>query len=287
MRVPETWVKYDGILTWGKDQTLAILDDGCDVHLPEWQCHLPWGNKVIATWNSIEGNENCAHGPTGYHGTSVGFPSSINYGQILGVAYNNFVAHVRCVPSLRVHPNEAAGTIAQALRWVLDNHERYNITSVNLSPVDVQAHACPVPTAIDVDLERLRNAGIWVSAPCSNNGFTTGISWPACQPGCFGIGAVIPGQDVPHLDRFNNTAILVPATATSSSNAYIAAASMILREAIAKAGFVWQDRAVTLPEAIMAIMQQTGIEVFDPSTGIAFRRLDVLAAVDHVFAAKQ
>ncbi len=48
MRISDAWTKYDGVLTWGKGQCLAILDDGCDLNAPEWQANLPWGKKVVA-----------------------------------------------------------------------------------------------------------------------------------------------------------------------------------------------------------------------------------------------
>lgn len=75
MRVTAAWEKYAGTLSWGKGQCLAILDDGCDLKVPEWQSPLPWGKKVVATRNSIGGNEDCAPVKPGHHGTTVGYPS--------------------------------------------------------------------------------------------------------------------------------------------------------------------------------------------------------------------
>lgn len=279
-RMPEVWKKYDGLLTWGKGQTLAVLDDGCDMTVPEWQSWLPWGRKVVATWNSIDHNADPTPGPLGYHGTSVGYPSSRNHGGIVGVAYNDFVAHVRSVSTVHLTDDESA-SMAAALRWVIDHHERYNITSVNFAMLDDQPHQTPMPTAIDAELRTLRQLNIWVSAPCGNNEYTHGISWPACQPDCFGIGAVRPG-DVIHRDRWTNTAILVPSIATSGSNAYIAGAAMLLREAIARTNYPWRDDGANLPEAMMAVFKRTGVELFDPTTQLVFRRMDLLAAVDYV-----
>ncbi len=126
--------------------------------------------------------------------------------------------------------------------------------------------------------------GIWVSAPCANNQYTDGISWPACAKDCFAIGGTKPTEDVVHNDRFSNTDLLVPAAATSSSNAYAAAAAMILREAFDKSGYRWQAEGANLPEAMMAIFQRTGATVHDPATKLDFRRLDLVAALDAVFA---
>ena len=281
MGVVAAWEKYAGTLTWGRGQCLAILDDGCDVSTPEWRSALPWGAKVLATWNSIDGNEDCAPVKPGYHGTTVGYPSSLNHAGRLGVAHNNFVAHVRCVTVVHLRDDQSA-SMARALRWVADHHARLGITAVNLSPLDDQAHRSALPGPIDAPLKTLRALGIWVSAPCGNHGFTTGISWPACARHCFAIGASRPGTDTVHLDRFTNTDLLAPATATSSANAYAVAASMILREAIHKSAYRWQTDGANLPEAMVAIFKRTGTDIPDPATGLTFKRIDLLRALDHV-----
>ena len=282
IRVLDTWKKYADRLTWGKGQGLAILDDGCDLTAPQWQVEMPWGPKVIATWNSIDGNEDCSPVPPGYHGTTVGNPSSLNLNGVLGVAYNNFVAHVRCVTVVHLREDESA-TMAAGLRWVRENHERLRITAVNLSPVDDERRQEPVPTVVDAELRELRRLGVWVSAPAGNHHFTDGISWPACQPDCVGIGATTPGAHEVHLDRYANVDLLAPATATSSSNAYSAACAQILREAIEKAEYPWEADGENLADAMLALFQRTGVPVHDPETGLDFREVDLLAAVDRVF----
>jgi len=281
-RVPQTWEKYADKLTWGKKQCLAILDDGCALTAPQWQVSLPWGKKVIAGYDSIDHDDDPTPVPPGYHGTTVGYPSSLYYEGTYGVAYNDFVAQVRCVSIVHLRRDESR-TMADGLQWVIDNHEKYNITAVNLSPLDDVAHQEPVPTVIDEKLAKLRQLNIWVSAPCGNNGHTNGISWPACQPDCFAIGAAKPGEEVAINDRWANTDILVPAGATSSSNAYAAGCSMILRQAIEKAGYDWHKDGKNLPEAMMTIFKRTGVEVKDPPSGQTFKRLDLLNAVDEVF----
>lgn len=279
----KTWEKYDGVLSWGKGQTMAALDDGCDMTTPEWKARLPWGPKVVAGYDAVDKDDDPSPVPPGYHGTGIAFPSSLNHNGKLGVAYNNSVIQIRAVSIVHL-PRDESASIARALQWVIDNRVRYNITAINLSPVDDKQHPGPLPTAIDEKLERLREMGVWVSAPCGNHGYTTGISWPACAAACFAIGGVKPDADEVHLDRFTNTDLTVPAFATSSANAIIVGSAMILREAIEKSGFDWQREGKNLPEAMMAIFKKTGVEVADPATGLSFRRPNLLAAVDYVFA---
>ncbi|MHC4871559.1 MAG: S8 family serine peptidase [Planctomycetota bacterium] len=283
IRIPEVWEKYKDKLSWGKGQCLAILDDGCNLSEPAWQAELPWGKKVVTTWNSIDNNDDPAHVPPGYHGTTVGYPSSMNLNGVYGVAYNNQVAHVRSVTVVHLKGQGEATTMAAALQWVLDNYQKYNITTVNLAPLDDERHQEPVDTVIDPVLKKLRESHIWVSAPCGNHHYTDGISWPACQPYCWAISGTVPGEHRAHLDRYSNVDLLAAAVATSSSNAYSAACAMIMREAIEKTGFKWEDEGANIPEAIMKIFQQTGVKIDDPETGLEFRELDLLTAVDYVF----
>mgnify|MGYP007125622123 CR=1 FL=1 len=35
-RIGEAWEKYANVLTFGEGQTLALIDDGCKLSMPEW-----------------------------------------------------------------------------------------------------------------------------------------------------------------------------------------------------------------------------------------------------------
>ncbi len=280
-RVTEAWAAYADLLSFGQGQTLALLDDGCTMSRPEWKASVDGVPKVRVTYDAVDGDDDPKHEGKGYHGTTIGIPSSVNYDGKRGVAFNNQIAIVRSLECC--HCKVADGVpLARALQWVIDHHAAYHITTVNLSPVDDQEHAEPVPTDIDAKLVQLRELGIWVSAPAGNHKFSNGISWPASQPSCFAIGAVIPGKDVPTLDRHAKLELLVPAQATSSSNAIACGCAMILREAIETSGYDWKADGRNIAEAMMAIFQKTGVPVEDPPTKQTFRRLDLMAALQHV-----
>ena len=277
-----TWVKYAGQLSFGKRQTLALLDDGCTMSRPESTAVIDGVPKVLVTHDAVDGDDDPAHEGRGYHGSTIGIPSSVHYQDKRGVAFNNQLAIVRSLECCHCKTGDSV-SLAAALEWVIDHHEEYRITTVNLAPVDDKEHAEPVATEIDARLDQLRKLGVWVSAPAGNHNFTGGISWPASQPNCFAVGAVKPGTDEVFLDRHEKVALLVPARATSSSNAILCGSAMLLREAIETSNYDWNKDGANLPEAMMAIFQNTGKAVDDPGTGLTFRRLDLLAAVDHVF----
>lgn len=285
--VLEAWAAFDDRLTFGKGQTLALLDDGCKLSMPEWTAKVDGLPKVLATYDSIDGDNDPKHEGRGYHGSTIGIPSSLNFQGRRGVAFNNQVAVVRALECCHCNIKDSK-TLAGGLQWVIDNHEKYRITAINLAPVDDLEHGTPVPTEIDPKLKRLRELGIWVSAPAGNHNFMNGISWPACQPNCFAIGAVRPGKDEVYLDRHTKIDLVVPASATSSSNAILCGSVLVLREGIEKAKYDWRKDGPNLPVAMMNILQRTGQPVNDPATNSTFRRLHLKAALDAVLVpAKQ
>lgn len=271
--VLQAWEAYADVLTFGKGQTLALLDDGCDMKRPEWQ-----GDKVRVTFDAVDGDNDPKHEGKGYHGSTIGIPSSVNHGGKRGVAYNNQIAVVRSLECCHCKVADSV-SLAKALQWVIDHHAEHAITTVNLAPVDDLEHAEPVPTEIDAKLKQLRDLGIWVSAPAGNHHFTKGISWPASQPNCFAIGAVTPGKDIVTLDRSAKIDLLVPARATSSSNAILCGSAMLLREAITKSGYDWKQDGRDMASAMMKIFQTTSVKVKDEKSGLTFRRLDLMAAL--------
>lgn len=280
-RITEAWAKFADVLTFGEGQTLALLDDGCKPEMPQWKVTINGKPKTRVRYDAVDQDDNAKHEGRGYHGSTIGNPSSLNFEGKHGVAFNNQIAIVRSLECCHCRVADAP-PLARALQWVIDHHKEHQITTVNLSPVDDKEHAEPLATEIDAKLTQLRKLGIWVSAPAGNHHFTEGISWPASQPDCFAIGAVKPGKDEIHLDRHKKVDLVVPASATSSSNAILCGASMLLREAIQKSEYDWRSDGANLPEAMIAIFQKTGRSVEDPLSGNTFKRLDLVSALDHV-----
>ncbi|MFN9373213.1 MAG: S8/S53 family peptidase [Planctomycetaceae bacterium] len=287
--IVEAWRAYADRLSFGRGQTLALVDDGCKLDMPEWSTPVDGIPKVRVSYDSVSDDDDPRHEGRGYHGSTIGIPSSLNHQGRWGVAYQNQVAVIRALECCHCHVSDSV-SLAKGLEWIVRHHKRYAITTVNLAPVDDLAHSEPVPTGIDAPLKRLRELGLWVSAPTGNHDFRDGISWPACQPHCFAIGAVKPVSPAPapeaeviYLDRHRKVDLVVPAAATSSSNALACGAAMLLREAISLRKFDWKPVGATLPEAILAIFQKTGHAAHDPGSNLTFRRLNVKRALDFVW----
>src|SRR5689334_2563035 len=50
--VTDAWAAYRGKLTFGKGQTLALLDDGCKLSMPEWSKSDGDVPKVLVSYDS-------------------------------------------------------------------------------------------------------------------------------------------------------------------------------------------------------------------------------------------
>ena len=95
--IVEAWETYRHRLTFGKGQTLALVDDGCTLSRPEWSKSEGDQPKVLVTYDSVDGDSDPKHEGRGYHGSTIGIPSSVNYGGKWGVAYNNQLAVIRAL----------------------------------------------------------------------------------------------------------------------------------------------------------------------------------------------
>ena len=56
-RVTEAWKKYADVLTFGHGQTLALVDDGCKLSMPEWSTPVDGRPKVLVSYDSIDGDD--------------------------------------------------------------------------------------------------------------------------------------------------------------------------------------------------------------------------------------
>ena len=124
------WEAYADRLTFGRGQTLALLDDGCDLSKPEWSLSDGDDPKILVTYDAVDGDDDPKHEGRGYHGTTIGIPSSVNYNGKRGVAFNDQLAVVRSLECCHCNLSDAV-PLARALQWVIDHHQRRRITTIN------------------------------------------------------------------------------------------------------------------------------------------------------------
>ena len=115
----------------GTGQTVAVIDTGVDYKNPALGGAIGPGDKVVTGVDFT----NSAGGilPTWQHGTGVAGLIAGSGSKMTGVAPGADIV------ALRVFGDNNQGSfqqIAQALDWVVQNHNLYNITAVNLSVSD-------------------------------------------------------------------------------------------------------------------------------------------------------
>ena len=157
--ITASWKAYANRLSFGRGQTLALVDDGCTLSKPEWSKSDGDRPKVLVTYDSVDGDNDPRHEGKGYHGTTIGIPSSVNYGGKWGVAYNNQLAVIRALECCHCNVSDDK-SVSRALQWVIDHHKKYRITTVNLAPVDDKAHQKPVDGQI---VGKLKSCVRWAS----------------------------------------------------------------------------------------------------------------------------
>lgn len=174
-----------------KPATVAILDTALNAKLPVFKDRIVQ-EVCILQWNSCANGKNFMEGPgaaympleqmaaNGFnHGTKMTHASILTNPNIKVV----FVRIVGATPSgVRQVTDEP--TFVNALSWVLNNKDKYNITAVAMS----QGHNnyaptgnyCPDLPETRKRIQALTNTGIPVFLPAGNSRDLTRVYWPAC-----------------------------------------------------------------------------------------------------------
>ena len=110
--VLKAWTQFGEQLTFGKGQTLALVDDGCTLSRPEWSMSDGDEPKVLVTYDSVDGDDDPKHEGRGYplvHHDTKRAPT----------LYNRHVRHV-CRGD-RLNPGPAHRPGAPAGPWPPDS----------------------------------------------------------------------------------------------------------------------------------------------------------------------
>lgn len=270
----------------GVGTTVAVLDTGVNYTLAAFGscsspgvpvgCRVPFAQDFAPNDNALDANG---------HGTNVAAIAA-------GVAPGTRIA------ALDVFNGNGASSadIIAAINWSIANRTTYNIVAMNLSLGDGSNNAGECPSSwATTPFANARAAGILPVVASGNNGYTNGISGPACAPGAVRVGAVYDSNmgamgwsactdSVTAADRvtcFSNSAatltLLAPGSVinaggfnmsgTSQASPHVAGAVAVLRAANA---FPGDSLAQTVGR-----MQSTGNPVTDPKNSRVTPRLNL------------
>lgn len=197
--------------------TLAVLDTALDTSIPSIKSRLIY-EVCILDWPSCPNGTKFMEGP----GSSV-LPTNIianrdfNHGtQMVSAAINNNpnmnILFIRIIGNTSRGTRQTTGvlTVTNALEWVFNNKDKYNITAVSVSQGSqsvlkkTTTNYCPV-TATDIMVDRLYSVNVPVFFPSGNDRDKSRINWPACIPNAVAVGGVeVAGLDKPQISLVSN-----------------------------------------------------------------------------------
>ncbi|MCT7952936.1 S8 family serine peptidase [Ancylothrix sp. C2] len=177
----------------GRGYSAVILDTGIDLDDPYFGPDRD-GNGVadrIVYHYDFADNDADATDLNG-HGSNVSSIVASESPIHTGMAPGANIIH------LKVFRNSGSGTFAdieEALRWVVENTERYNIASVNMSLSDSRNYNSPQNLyGISDELQEIVNKNVMVVSASGNSfypfGSAQGVAYPSADPNSLSIGAV-------------------------------------------------------------------------------------------------
>ncbi|SMP74904.1 Serine protease, subtilisin family [Neorhodopirellula lusitana] len=268
------------------------------------------GYRVVGGWDFAENDADpYDDAPSGYHGTHVAGLASGMTDTIDGDTFRG-VAPGADLVALRVFDDDGNGNLAwieSSLRWVYDNQDSFEfpITTVNLSLGTelTDANRDYAYGLIEDELQLLFEDDILVFAAAGNGQVQLSpdaddLMYPASSSWVSAVGSVdtngnlsgfsqraddmfvaegqqlqssVPEHVLGYDGYVNDYTSL---SGTSMSSPQVAAASILVRQAMQDAGIE------ATSESILQRMQDTSVEHVDPTTGVSYRSLDIEAAID-------
>ena len=293
----------------GTGQTVAVIDSGIAYDHVALGGGFGSGYQVVGGWDFTEENDADPHddGPAGFHGTHVAGIIASGDAQTPGVAPGvDLVA-------LRVFNDMGLGYVSwveQALAWVHDHRIdfRYPITTVNLSlGSDWNGSTPPGWATLEDELAVLAGDGIFIAVAAGNSFVdygAAGLAYPAASPHVVPVASVDANGQLSEFSQRQRRALAAPgerinstvpdhifgtdgdpndwstASGTSMAAPYVAAASVLVREALQFAGVTSIDQA-----DIYRLLRDTADLVFDPITSDAYYRVNLARTIDSIMPA--
>lgn len=178
---------------------VAVLDTALDTSLPIFKDRIAY-EVCILEWASCPNGQKFMEGP----GSTVlpssmistnGFDHGTQMASIVASTDPNVkIVFIRIIGNTKSGARQTAGefTVAQALKWVLENKNRFNIQSVAMSQghhnLTTLTDYCPKSVNTRGIVSLLLQAGIPTFFPAGNSRDYERLDWPACINESISIG---------------------------------------------------------------------------------------------------
>ncbi len=195
----------------GQGEVICIIDTGIDFN------HSAFANKTVGGMDYVNEDNSSQDDASNSHGTHVAGIAVGNASSVRGVAPDARIVSVKVCNSAG---DCDASDILAGIDYCNNNSVAFNITAISGSLGDNAAHnSTNCPSLFEDALNMSTLLSIIPVFASGNNGFTTGISYPACSPYAISVGSV---NDADAHSGFSNRGgdrldVLAPGEAVVSS----------------------------------------------------------------------
>lgn len=278
---------------WGKNlkgsESVCVLDTGVDYNHPALKnringqhCYCQFAgldccpNGLDEDTDAMDDND---------HGTHIAGIVASNK-SYLGIAP---FANITAVKIGNSNGDIDGFDLYLGIDWCIQNKDVYNISVITMSLSDNgnydSSSNCDSFGSIADKINEAINSGIFVSIATGNDGYTNGISYPACVLNATAVGGV-NGGDIISFNRGDLLDVLAPGvgimssvigggyssmSGTSMSTPHVAGAAILLRQYARLQGYN------LTPEEITNTLRNTGKNITDGAN--VYPRIDVLKAI--------
>jgi hypothetical protein len=288
----------------GKGQTVAVIDSGIAWDHNAFGGGFGQGHKVVGGWDFADNDASpYDSGPAAMHGTHVA--------GIIGSTHSTYkgVSSGVDLVSLRVFNNQGQGNlewVRQALHWVHQNRNSFQnpITTVVMSlGTTWNAHNTPGWAALETELGKLKQAGIFISVAAGNSFqdyHAPGLSYPAVSPHVVPVSSHGANGQMSEFSQRASRALMAPGenirsavpnhlfvngmanrfmalTGTSMAAPYVGGVSTILRQANDFMG-----RTGITQDLLYQQLIDSADRIFDPVTNGVYSRVNLAAALNKI-----
>ncbi len=178
----------------GAGVTIAVIDDGIDHDHAAFGGQSAWPNSKILGGRDFADNDNnpridCTNQS---HGTAVTGVAVSDGGGIVGSAPDAKAVFLKIQSASICGQNGLDGDIPGAIDWAVTNRNNFSpaikIISMSLGTTTTFTSACSSIAEASA-LSAARSAGMVTLIASGNDGFSNGISAPACHPDAVSVGA--------------------------------------------------------------------------------------------------
>ncbi|MBN2053216.1 S8 family serine peptidase, partial [Candidatus Woesearchaeota archaeon] len=282
----------------GDGATICIIDSGVNAAHPDLNGKIQ-DEYCYCSYTDL-GNGGCCPDTTDEdddaeddlgHGTHVSGIIASQDSTYKGVAYDADIYVVKVTNSNGdFYFSDLGDAIDMCRLWDV------NIISISLSDGGNHPGSSSCPTSIDTKINNAYNEGISIIAASGNNGYTTGISYPACSPHVISTGAttksdnmasftnrgsnlnlLAPGQSIVSL-RWNSGETMTGCSGLGDNFMVCSGTSMAAPHVSGAVALLLEKDPSLTPDEIREILEDTGTSIS------GYPRINVLAAVNSIGA---